>query len=207
MQGIVQGMLVRKIKMSQAISEDAKAQAITVLLAQPNVITQVKNPEKDGYFSLQLGLPGVAKPKKNKPSIRIKREFRFPAGEYKVGDQIVTTDIFQVGDTVDVSGITKGHGFSGTIKRHGFSRGPMTHGHDHHRAPGSIGAMGLPNVPKGRRMSGHFGNVNVTIKNLKVVAVDPANHLIAVSGSVPGHTKRVLIIKKQATAVEANTEE
>lgn len=182
--------------MSQAISEDGKATAITILQATPNLISQVKTAEKDGYFALQLTLPKTKGGRGHVNRTLATREFRFEEGtELKKGDS-VGVDIFAVGDNVQVTGRTKGRGFAGTIKRHNFHRGPMTHGHDHHRAPGSIGAMGMPRVEKGRRMSGHMGNVMVTTKGLKVVAVDAANNLLAVSGAVPGANNQLVIIKK-----------
>jgi len=181
--------------MTQAILPEGKATAVTVLLAIPNVIKQIKTADKDGYFALQLGLPSK-KATDAKPRFRRINEFRFPEGEYELG-KTVGVDIFEVGDKVEVTGTTKGQGFAGTIKRHGFHRGPMTHGHDHHRAPGSIGPMGMPRVQKGRRMAGHMGNVTVTIKTLEIVAVDAANNLIAVSGAIPGANKGIVKLIKR----------
>ncbi len=189
------GIIAKKIVMSQAIASDGKAQAITVLKADPNLIKQIKTTEKDGYFALQLELP---KTKGGRGHVRrdlATREFRFAEGEYKIGDT-VDLGIFEVGDVVEATGRVKGRGFAGTIKRHNFHRGPMSHGHDHHRAPGSIGAMGMPRVEKGRRMAGHMGSNIVTIKNLKVVAIDLANHLVAVSGAIPGANNQLVIIRK-----------
>jgi len=193
----MQGLIVQKIKMSQMIGQDGEVTAITVMKAKPNVIAQIKKPDKDGYFALQLGLTKPAKGKSQATVIFEKREFRFPEGDYKVGDTI-GADIFAVDDTVSVTGITIGKGFAGTVKRHHFSRGPETHGHDHHRQPGSIGAMGMPRVHKGKHMAGRMGGTQVTTKNLKIAAVDSKNHLIAITGSVPGANKQFVIIKKQA---------
>ncbi|MFH0905657.1 MAG: 50S ribosomal protein L3 [bacterium] len=192
----MKGLLAEKLVMTQAITQDGSADAITILKAEPNVITQVKQSDKDGYFALQLGLPQKMKKRDKAPVMRAKREFRFPEYAGKPGDQVKVGDVFAVGDRVDVIGITKGRGFAGTIKRHHFHRGPMTHGHDHHRAPGSIGAMGIPRVEKGRRMSGHLGNVQVTIKNLKIMAIDSATNLLAVSGGIPGAPKQIVMIRK-----------
>lgn len=186
--------------MSQMIAKDGRATAITVMKAEPNVIAQIKKPDKDGYFALQLGLTKPAKGKGQKAVIFKRREFRFPEGDYKVGDTI-RADIFSVGDVVSVTGITVGKGFAGTVKRHHFSRGPETHGHDHHRQPGSIGAMGMPRIHKGKRMAGRMGGVRVTTKNLKIAAVDPKNHLIAITGNIPGANKQFVIIKKQESNV------
>lgn len=190
-----QGIIAKKIIMSQAISSDGRAQAITVLKAEPNLINQIKTSEKDGYFALQLHSP---KTKGGRGHVRrdlATREFRFAEGEYTKGDAI-NVSIFEVGDVVEATGRVKGRGFAGTIKRHNFSRGPMSHGHDHHRAPGSIGAMGMPRVEKGRRMAGRMGGNMVTIKNLKVVAIDVANNLLAVSGAIPGANNQLVIIRK-----------
>jgi len=190
-------MFVQKLLMTQAITEDGKARAITILKVEPNVITQIKTSEKDGYFAIQLGLPNT-KNKKTKTGtlvMRRKGEFKYPEGEYKVGDEI-TAELFTAGDVVRAVGTTKGKGFAGTVKRHGFSRGPMTHGHDHHRAPGSIGPMGMAKVAKGMRMAGHMGASRVTVRNLKVVVVDAKNQLLAVTGAVPGHTKSIFMLQK-----------
>ena len=182
--------------MSQAILEDGRAQAVTILQATPNLVTQVKTEEKDGYFALQLTLPKTKGGRGHVSRNLATREFRFPADlELKKGDS-VGVDVFAVGDIVQVTGKSKGKGFQGTIKRHNFSSGPETHGHDHHRAPGSIGAMGMPRVEKGRRMAGHMGAVMVTVRNLKVVAVDKDNNLLAISGALPGANNQLVIIKK-----------
>lgn len=191
----MKGLIAKKISMSQAITEDGIATAITILQAMPNVVSQLKTEEKDGYFALQLTYPKLKGGRGHVSRKHAVKEFRFPAEEQKLGDN-VSVDIFTVGDKVDVSGTSKGAGFAGTIKRHNFSRGPMSHGHDHHRAPGSIGAMGMPRVEKGRRMSGHMGAVRVTTKNLKVIAVDTENNLVAISGSIPGANNQLVIIKK-----------
>jgi large subunit ribosomal protein L3 len=124
----------------------------------------------------------------------LKHEFKFPEGDYKVGDTIPLS-IFKEGDLVNATGTTRGMGFQGTIKRHNFSRGPETHGHDHHRAPGSIGAMGMSWVQKNKRMAGHMGDVTRTIRNLKVVAIDEKANLIAISGAVPGANQSFIKIK------------
>lgn len=193
----MKGLVAKKISMSQAILEDGRAKAITVLQATPNLVTQVKTEEKDGYFALQLTLPKTKGGRGHVSRNLATREFRFPSDvELKAGDS-VGVDVFEVGDTVQVTGKTKGKGFQGTIKRHNFSRGPETHGHDHHRQPGSIGAMGMPRVEKGRRMAGHMGATMVTVRNLKVVAVDKENNLIAISGALPGANNQLVIVKKK----------
>ncbi len=195
----MKGILATKLTMSQAIDPEGKVRSITILKADPNVITQIKAADKDGYFALQLGLPGKPKGKSGVKTWKTKRELRFPEGRYQIGDE-VKADIFKEGDIVDVVGTAKGKGFAGTVKRHGFHRGPMTHGHDHHRQPGSIGAMGIPNVHKGKRMAGRMGGNRVTVKNLKVIAVDSKNNLLAIMGAVPGSIKQVVIVKKHGTS-------
>lgn len=187
----MKGLLAKKLMMSQNIAEDGKVRPITILEVVPNVIRQIKTTEKDGYFALQLASP-KANAKKGFTKIA---EFSYPAGEYKVGDSIAT-DIFSVGDKVQVTGVTKGKGFAGTIKRHNFKSGPSGHGHDHHRAPGSLGPMGIARVIKGRRMGGHMGATQVTVINLSVIAVDAPNNLIAVSGAIPGANKQMVMIKQ-----------
>lgn len=192
----MKGLIAKKIGMSQAILEDGRAEAITILQATPNTVTQVKTPEKDGYFALQLTLPKTKGGRGHVDRTMATREFRFAEEDGLKKDDLVSVSIFEVGDTVAVTGKSKGKGFAGTIKRHNFHRGPMTHGHDHHRAPGSIGAMGMPRVEKGRRMAGHMGAVTVTTKNLKVVAVDTENNLLAITGAVPGANNQLVIINK-----------
>jgi large subunit ribosomal protein L3 len=187
----MKGLIAKKLMMSQDIAETGKVRAITIFQAVPNVIAQIKTAEKDGYFALALGVP---KANENRKDFAKVAEFGFPDGEYKAGDKI-DLGIFAVGDEVQVTGISKGKGFAGTIKRHNFSRGPMGHGHDHHRAPGSLGPMGIARVIKGRRMGGHMGATSVTTKNLEVVAIDQANNLIAISGCVPGANKQMVIIQ------------
>ncbi len=187
----MKGLIAKKIMMAQSVAKDGKVRAITILQAVPNVIKQIKTAEKDGYFALQIS----ATKSKGKGTCQMQaKEFRFPEGEYKVGDSILV-DIFNIGDKVEVTGITKGKGFAGTVKRHGFSRGPMGHGHDHHRAPGSLGPMGIARVIKGRRMGGHMGATQVTIKNLEIIAVDKENNLLAVSGNIPGANKQLVSVK------------
>ena len=190
------GMFVTKLMMTQAIAADGKVRAVTIVRAEPNVITQIKTPERDGYFALQLGLPSAKLPTKGRAARwRRRGEFIYPEGEYQIGGTL-TAEMFAVGDKVKVMGINKGHGFAGTVKRHQFHRGPMTHGHDHHRAPGSIGAMGMPKVAKGMRMAGHLGDKRTTVRGLTVAAVDTKNQLLAITGAVPGPIRSVLTIEK-----------
>ena len=191
----MKGLIAKKLMMGQSVAKDGKVQAVTILQAVPNVIKQIKTAEKDGYFALQLA--SIKTRAKDTRQMKAK-EFRFPEGEYKVGDNI-DVDIFAVGDKVEVTGVSKGKGFAGTVKRHNFACGPMGHGHDHHRQPGSLGPMGIARVIKGRRMSGHMGSTQITVKNLEVVALDKENNLIAVSGNIPGANKQLVTIKHDGT--------
>jgi len=203
------GVIAKKLNMTQVPMPNGLIQPVTLVQVVPNVITQIKLPDKDGYAALQVGTLG--KKKVNKPlaghlkQVGVKatllREVRIEkdrAADYKVGDSL-GIDLFAVGDLLKVRGISKGKGFAGTIKRHGFHRGPSSHGHDHHRAPGSIGAMGVPRVIKGKKMAGRMGGAQITLKKVKVVAVDTKSGVMAVSGSLPGHWHSFLLIEKLAS--------
>lgn len=196
----MKGLLAQKSEMSQLILSTGEVAPVTWLIAQPNVVTQVKVIETDGYQAVQIGagrakrLNQAAKGHLKELEVRKIKELRGEA-DLKRGDRI-DLSIFEVGDVVSVTGISKGKGFSGTVKRHGFSRGPMSHGHDHHRAPGSIGPMGIARVLPGKRMSGHQGAEQVTTRGLKVMAIDLKTHTIAIKGTVPGAYKSWLLIRK-----------
>jgi len=202
---MIEGLLGRKLGMSQTFEADGTAVPVTVIEAGPCIVTQVKEVPKDGYNAVQLGF-GTAK-RLNKPlkghlkglgNFRYLREFKVDdPSQWKVG-QRVTVELFQPGDYVDVTGISKGRGFAGAVKRHGFAGGPKTHGQsDRHRAPGSVGATTDPGkVFKGLRMAGHMGHQRVTVRNLKVVAVDEARGLLLVKGSVPGAIGGLLRIRR-----------
>ena len=186
--------------MSQLVLPSGEVAPVTWLKAQPNVVTQVKTVAKDGYAAIQIGA-GVNKHLSRALKSHLKeldakrlRELR-TEDELKRGDKI-DLSIFEVGDKVMVTGVSKGKGFSGTVKRHSFSRGPMSHGHDHHRAPGSIGPMGIARVLPGKRMAGHQGAEQVTTRGLKVMAIDIKAGTIAVKGSVPGSRHSWLLIRK-----------
>jgi large subunit ribosomal protein L3 len=200
----MKALIARKIGMTSAINQDGAMAAITLLSAAPNVITQVKSEEKDGYTSIQLGaeeskklsksLAGHLKSAKVMP--KIIREFRVPeiTEDMKVGEKICA-DFFNVGDVVQVSGISKGKGWAGTIKRHNFSRGRKTHGGRSYRRPGSIGSMYPQKIFKGKKMAGRMGHDKVTVKNLKVAMVDVEHNVIGVTGAVPGPRKGIVLIK------------
>jgi large subunit ribosomal protein L3 len=204
------GILGRKVGMTQLFDEKGEVVPVTVIEAGPCYVTQVKTVERDGYWAVQLGYEET-KPKRltqgqqghlkvnDLPTLRHLRELRLKdETSYQVG-QMITVDVFEAGERVDIVGKTKGRGFAGTIKRHGFHRGPRTHGQsDRLRAPGSIGATtGIGRVFKGKHMSGRMGNARVTSQNLLVALVDPERNLLAVRGSVPG-PKGGLVLVKQA---------
>lgn len=188
----------KKIGMTQIFAENDTVVPVTVILAEPNKVCQVKTAETDGYEAVQMGF-GAIKPKKvNKPMaghfakqgtepVRYLREVRVEnASEYKVGD-LQTVAAFAEVKKVDVTGTSKGKGFAGVMKRHGFGGGPGYHGSHFHRAPGSIGQCATPSrVFKGVRMPGHMGCDTVTVKNLELVRIDEEQNLILVKGAVPG---------------------
>ena len=206
------GILGRKIGMTQVFTKSGKLVPVTVVEVEPNVVTQIKTLENDGYEAIQLGFD--TKREKlatkalightNKANTTPKRFFKEIKGvdinDYTVGQEI-KADIFEAGEVVDVTGTTKGKGFQGVIKRHGQSRGPMGHGSHYHRKPGSMGTMRPMRVFKGKKLPGHMGTLTVTIQNLEVVAVDLENNCILVKGNVPGAKKSLVIIK---SAVKAN---
>lgn len=192
----IEGILGRKIGMTQLFEDDGTAVPVTVIEAGPCVVVQVKTKEKDGYEAVQVGFGSRKKlTKPQKGHMKDNGQFRFlremhvdKIDEWEVGKKY-GCEIFEPGDVVDVSGASKGHGFAGVVKRHGFHGGPKTHGQsDRWRAPGSIGAGTDPGrVIKGTRMAGHMGTQQVTVQNLKVVRSDPAKGILMVRGAVPGN--------------------
>jgi len=200
---MIEGIIGRKLGMTQLYRENGKMEAVTAIEAGPCCVTQIKTPEKDGYVAIQLGFgtPKGADKKKDAALVaqfRHLREFRVDKVDgVKVGDQI-DVSLFKEGDLVDVVGISKGKGFAGVVKRHHFKGGPKTHGQsDRTRHPGSIGSTTTPGrIWKGQRMAGHMGNEQVTIKNLVVFKADPQKNLLLVKGAVPGARNGVLLIKK-----------
>ncbi len=204
------GIIGKKVGMTSIFDENGKNIPVTVILAGPNYVTQVRTKEVDGYDAVQLGFddkkekntPKALKGHFEKAGVSPKKrvvEFQDFEKEVKLGDEITVADIFEEGEYVDVSGISKGKGFQGVVKRHGFKGvGQATHGqHNRLRAPGSIGASSDPSrVFKGMRMAGRMGNEKVTVQNLKVMKIIPEQNLLIVKGSVPGHKNAYLIIKK-----------
>ena len=200
------GILGRKLGMTQVFTKSGKLIPVTVIEVEPNVVTQIKTIENDGYEAVQLGFDTKREKLATKASIghtnkanttpkRFFREIRgVEINNYSLGQEI-SCDIFEAGEVVDVTGTTKGHGFQGVIKRHGQSRGPMGHGSHYHRRPGSMGTMRPMRVFKGKNLPGHMGVLTVTIQNLEIVSVDKENNVILVKGNVPGPKKSLVIIK------------
>jgi large subunit ribosomal protein L3 len=212
----MKAIIGKKVGMTQIFDENGVVIPVTVIEAGPCTVVQVKTVETDGYNAVQLGYGEVKEYKVNKPlkghfskadvkAVKHLREFRACEnciGEQKVG-AVVTADVFEAGDAVDIQGITKGKGFQGVIKRHGQSRGPMGHGSMYHRRPGSMGPTSTPGrVFKGKKLPGHMGHVTVTIQNLDVVAVDMDKNVILVKGSVPGAKGAILKIKSAVKAID-----
>jgi large subunit ribosomal protein L3 len=201
----MKGILGRKVGMTQVFSKDGKLIPVTVVEVAPNTVMQVKTVESDGYNAIQLGVfekkeknatkPEMGNAKKaNTTPKRFLKEIRDYEGTYNVGDEI-TVSAFEVGDVIDVTGTSKGKGFTGVIKRHNQSRGPETHGSRYHRRPGSMGTMLPKRVLKGKKLSGHMGVETVTIQNLEVIEVNENENYILVSGNIPGAKNSLVLIK------------
>jgi large subunit ribosomal protein L3 len=205
MERMIPGIIGKKIGMSQVFSDSGKVEAVTVIEAGPCLVTQIKTADKEGYNAVQLGFSNAKKLNKAEQGhlkelgkLKKLREFRVDdTAEMKVGDKVDVSQ-FKTGDVVNVTGVSKGKGFSGVVKRHGFHCGPKTHGQtDRHRAPGAIGATTSPGrVLKGMRMAGHMGAERVTQKGLKVYKTDPEHNLLLVQGAVPGAKNGLLLISK-----------
>lgn len=203
----MKALIARKVGMTSTIAEDGVVQAVTLLSASPCVITQVKTTDKDGYTAVQIGAEEVKPSKLGKSqsghlkaagvNAKIMREFRVDeiTEELKVGEKI-SADVFNVGDTIDVTGTSKGKGWAGTIKRHNFHRGRKTHGGRSYRRVGSIGSMYPQKIFKGKKMAGQMGYERVTVQNLKVAFVDAEQGVIGVTGAVPGPRKGIILIKE-----------
>ena len=202
----MKGILGLKLGMTQVFTKSGKLIPVTVIEVEPNVVTQIKTKENDGYEAIQLGFNTKREKLVTKASAGItskanttpKRFFKEIRGvdvnEYSLGQEI-KADIFVPGEVVDVTGTTKGKGFQGVIKRHNQSRGPMGHGSHYHRGPGSMGTMRPMRVFKGKKLPGHMGGLTVTIQNLEIVSVDAENNLILVKGNVPGAKKSLVVIR------------
>ena len=200
------GLLGRKLGMTQVFDANGHAVPVTVIKAGPCVVVQKKVADRDGYAALQLGLDEKKESRVNKPGkghfakagvspkqclgeIRVEN-----SDEFEVG-QTLKADLFSEGETVNVSGVSKGKGFQGVIKRHGFSRGPMSHGSTYHRRTGSLGSTDPARVFKGRKLPGRMGGDRVTVKGLEVVKADPERNLLLLKGSIPGAKGAYVVIR------------
>ena len=203
----MKGILGRKVGMTEVFATDGKLIPVTVIEVQPNVVTQIKTTEKDGYDAIQLGAfdkkekvsnnpeKGHAKKANTSPKRFLKEIRGVDTSAYTLG-QVIEADVFKNGDTVDVTGTSKGKGFQGVIKRWNQSRGPETHGSTYHRRVGSLGTMRPMRVLKGKKLPGHMGHEQITIQNLMIVDVDMENKCILVSGNVPGPKNSFVFIKE-----------
>ena len=204
------GILGKKVGMTQVFTENGELVAVSVIDVTPNVVLQVKTVENDGYDAIQLGFDDKREVLSNKPEQghvaaaktapkRFVREIRnVELGETKVGDEL-KADVFAEGEAVDVTGITKGHGYQGNIHKDGQSHGPMAHGSRYHRRPGSMGAI-INRVFKGKPLPGRMGNHKVTMQNLKIVRADLDNNVLLIKGNVPGANKSFVTIKSSVKA-------
>jgi large subunit ribosomal protein L3 len=203
---MTKGILGRKIGMTQVFAENGDLIPVTVIEATPNVILQKKSTETDGYNAVQLGFEDKREKLSNKPEKghvakantapkRFVKELREASLDgYEVGQE-VKVDIFAAGETVDVTGISKGKGFQGSIKRHGQSRGPMSHGSRYHRRPGSMGPVAPNRVFKNKLLPGRMGGERITVQNLEIVKVDAERNLLLIKGNVPGAKKALITVK------------
>lgn len=201
----MKALITRKVGMISAVGQDGSVAAVTLLSATPCVITQVKTEDNEGYTAIQLGFEegkNISKPlaghlEKSKSTPKIMHEFRVNeiTDDLAVGNKL-TAEVFSVGDSIDVTGTSKGKGWAGTIKRHNFHRGRKTHGGRSYRRVGSIGSMYPQKIFKGKRMAGQMGDEQVTVKRLKVAIVDLENNVIGVYGAVPGPKKGIVFIKE-----------
>src|SRR5437762_6015951 len=212
---MVNGIIGRKVGMTQVFAPDGTVTPATVIKAGPCVVLQAKNVQGDGYEAVQLALVEEKPAKVNKalgghykkagdvPPTRVRGEVKLAKGAeaLKAGDQVLVGGVFKDGERVDVIGISRGKGFQGVMKRHNFRGGAATHGSMFHRAPGSIGASSFPSrVVKGMRAAGHMGSDRVTVRNLKIVQIDGENNLLLVRGAVPGAPGTYIVVRKAVAA-------
>jgi len=203
------GLIGRKVGMTSVFQEDGTMVAVSVVAIEPNTVTRLRTAERDGYTAVQLGTnrrKSISKPEagqlkglpKGASTLATLREFRVDdPTTYELGQTLGVVDLFNPGDLVDVSGVSKGKGFAGHIKRHGFHSGPKTHGSDHHREPGSIGPGTTPGrVYRGLRMAGHMGNERRTTQKLQVVRTDPERNLLLLKGPLPGPRGSLIVVRK-----------
>lgn len=211
------GILGRKLGMTQVFSKDGKLIPVTVVEVKPNVVTQIKTKETDGYEAIQLGFDTKREKLSNKalnghlakantaPKRFLKEIRGVDVSKYELGQEL-DCQVFEEGQMVDVTGTSKGKGFQGVIKRYNQSRGPMGHGSQYHRGVGSLGTMRPMRVLKGKKLPGHMGNVTVTMQNLEVVAVNKEENVILIKGNVPGPKKSLVIIKSAVKKPELKKE-
>jgi len=212
---MLNGLPARKLGMSQMFSKDGRFLPVTLLETGPCVVVCLRTKAKNGYDAVQLGFltqktHGLTNPeqghlvktgkmpKEAEEAPRVLKEFRVEAAEsFQIGQEIKISDVFQVGDKVSVSGLSKGKGFQGVVKRYGMHGGPRTHGSRFHRRPGSIGTNTTPaRVKKGQKLPGQTGNAMVTVRNLEIVAIDAEQNIVVVKGAVPGAIKGILVVRK-----------
>jgi large subunit ribosomal protein L3 len=203
------GLIGRKVGMTQLFNERGDVIPVTIIEAGPCTVTELRNAQRDGYTAVQLGYgtnresrftrPALGQFKKhNLPPLRHLREFRVESTEGLEVGQNLDVSIFEKGRRVDIQGVTKGRGFTGVVKRYGFIAGHASHGPTAGKQPGSIGASAYPSrVIKGKRLPGRMGGVNLTIKNLEVVAVDAEQNVLLVRGAVPGPANGLVVVKKR----------
>ena len=202
----MKGILGRKVGMTEVFTTDGKLIPVTVIEVEPNVVTQIKTVEKDGYNAIQIGAFDKKEKASNRPEMghvkkantspkRFLKEIRGVDVENYTLGQVIKADIFEKGEVVDVTGTSKGKGYQGVIKRHNQSRGPMGHGSQYHRGVGSLGTLRPMHVLKGKKLPGHMGNELSTIQNLEVVKVDLEENVILIKGSVPGPKKSLVMIR------------
>lgn len=205
---MISGFIAQKGPMTSIFSEDGKRIAVTRCIAKPLIVTQIKTKEKDGYDSIQLAsgtkktLHNAVSKKLSKLKLDIKplhfKEFKLTTEQIpEVGSSITIDSVFTKDEQVDVTGISKGHGFAGVIKRHGFKKQPLLGASNYVRHPGSIGAQTPGKVVKGKKMPGHFGVETTTVSDLKVFSINPEANEILIKGSIPGSLNSWLIIKKK----------
>mgnify|MGYP000870714301 CR=1 FL=1 len=209
------GILGRKLGMTQVFTKKGVLIPVTVVEVEPNVVTQVKTLEKEGYEAIQLGYVNKKEKNSNKPEVghfskanttpkRFLKEIRdVNLGIYEVGQE-VKADIFIEGQLVDVTGISKGKGYQGVIKRYNQTRGPMSHGSQYHRGVGSLGTMRPMRVFKGKKLPGHMGSELVTAQNLEIVSIDLENNLVLIKGNVPGVKNSMVVIKSSVKNPKVN---
>ena len=206
---MINGLLGKKMGMTQLLQADGTVVPVTVIQAGPCVVVQKKTKQKDGYDAVQLGFVEFVKPKRvtkamtghfkkaNVAPARFTREIAVQGDEASNPGDKVMVDIFNANERVHIVGVSKGRGFAGFVKRHHFRGGRATHGSMFHRAPGSIGSSAYPSrVLKGMRMAGHMGNARVTVRNMRVARVDQENNLLFVHGAVPGATGSYVVVEK-----------